>query len=71
MNAIDTGVLIWGVRQIASPGQEDLIPRCVRLIKELSEGGAIMVPSIVLAEYLTTFSLDDQKRQSRIINEAF
>lgn len=72
MVAFDTMILIWGVRRQAPPGREDLVDRCVDLIKHLKEDRTtIMVPSLAVAEYLVHFSAEDQKIQQAIIGESF
>ena len=35
--ALDTTIVIWGVRKRAQPGREDMVPRCIDLIKSLKE----------------------------------
>lgn len=43
----------WGVRRVATPGQEDMIPRAVALFAQCEKNGdLIMVPTIVLGELL-------------------
>ena len=72
MVAFDTMILIWGVRRERQRGREDLVERCVDLIKHLKEQRTtIMVPSVAVAEYLAGFSAENQKIQQDIIGEHF
>jgi predicted nucleic acid-binding protein len=49
----DTHIMIWGVKKEASLGQEANIEKAISLIKKCeTDGDDIMVPSIVLAEFL-------------------
>jgi len=51
---IDTHVLIWGIKQSANQGQEDLIPRASELLSSCKKNNEmIIVPSVVAAEFLT------------------
>ena len=51
---VDNHVLLWGLREFASPGQEDMIPRTKQFLASCKEQGVqILVPSVVLAELLT------------------
>lgn len=61
MIAIDTGILIWGVREQPDPGRPDLIQQCKLLIADhAARKIPIMVSSVVLAEYL--MKMDDETR---------
>ena len=72
MKAIDTCVLIWGIRGHLQEGREDLVERCRTLIEIYKRRHeAIMVPSVVLAEYLCGFSLDLQKIQRAYLESNF
>jgi len=53
MICFDTSLLIWGVEKQAHPSQQDMIERTSRYIALLKQDKqSIMVPSIVLAEFL-------------------
>lgn len=70
--ALDTTIVIWGVRELVPPGREDMVPRCVDLIRSLKERRVpIMFPSVAVAEYLAGFSAAEQKIQQAIISEHF
>lgn len=48
---LDTNIIIWGIKQEATPGQEDMIPKSVAFLRKLDETGTkIAIPSVVLAE---------------------
>lgn len=50
---VDTHILIWGIRGVASPGQEEMIERTGLLLEELDEKQSdIIVPSVVIGEFL-------------------
>jgi len=70
MNAIDTGILIWGIRQHLQSGREDLIPRCKRLIESISDE-PILVSAVSLAEFLTGMPGELQSPQIELINTHF
>lgn len=53
MICFDTPAVIWGVRGVASPGQEGMISRTKKYIKYLEpKKEKIMIPAPALAEYL-------------------
>lgn len=60
--AIDTNVLIWGIRQ---QGSEEKIKRAGWLIRELEEDDdvQIIVPTIALAEYLRPYPMYEQRTE--------
>lgn len=50
---VDTHIIIWGVKEEADPGQEEMIPRAKALLKKLDESKTpIVLPTVVLAEVL-------------------
>ena len=72
MIAVDTCILIWGVREHSQAGREDMIVRCKRLIDDhKARRIPIMVPAIVLAEYLARFDADEQLKQRETIARNF
>ena len=48
----DTQVLIWGIKEQATEGQEDNIALAKRFIDKLSNDDYVLIPSIVMAEFL-------------------
>ncbi len=72
MQAIDTHILLWGIKRQATPGQEDMVPRAEWLLKDLKARRIpIMVPSVVLSEYLFQTPLDDQDVEADVITSNF
>lgn len=72
MISIDTSILIWGIREHVQTGREDMIDRAKWLIRDHKDRGIpIMVPSVVLAEYLATFDNQSQVEQREIIGRNF
>lgn len=50
---LDNHILIWGVRGIATPGQEQQIERAKQLFEDLDQSDSrVIVPSVVVAEFL-------------------
>ena len=50
---LDTHVLIWAIKEEASPGQEAMVPIAKRFLRKLEEDKAlIIIPSVVIAELL-------------------
>lgn len=48
----DNHVLIWGIKEQAKKGQEDKISLAKRFIDSLGNDDNVLIPSIVLAEFL-------------------
>lgn len=48
----DNHVLIWGIKEQASEGQEENIANTKRFINELADDTKVIIPSIVMAEFL-------------------
>lgn len=50
---LDNNILIWGVRGVATSGQEEMIQRAQTFFEDLDTSDAdILVPSVVVAEFL-------------------
>lgn len=71
MICIDTMVLIWGVQQKASLGQEAMIDRTGRWLRSLAGNERIMLPSVAMSEYLMKFSGVDRQRQLALLQQRF
>jgi predicted nucleic acid-binding protein len=72
MICFDTGPVIWGVQGFATPGQEDMIDRTRKYIRHLDKKGQrVMIPALVLAEYLLGFELKEQDQQRQMIEQFF
>lgn len=51
---VDSTILVWGVKRMASPGQQPMIQMGVRFIEWLeNEGDRILIPTPVLTELLS------------------
>jgi predicted nucleic acid-binding protein len=72
VDAVDTSILIWGVKRESPPDRPDMVSRCVALIESLKgKRSVIMIPSIVVAEYLADFPLERQAEQRQIFGHHF
>jgi predicted nucleic acid-binding protein len=70
--AVDAQILIWGVRKLRPADRPDLVERCAQLLADYKSGQIpIMVPSIVVAQYLMGHSLEQQTRERSIIGSHF
>lgn len=67
--ALDTQILVWGLKK---KGNEGLIQRAGWLITQLDQEGAqIMIPSVVVAEYLKHVPENDQIGFLAEVNKSF
>jgi predicted nucleic acid-binding protein len=70
--ALDTHILIWGVQGTANEGQEHKIQLAKSLIQNLEEDdAAVLVPSIVVGEFLLGLPEEKHKEAISIINSYF
>lgn len=69
---IDNHLLIWGIREHADPGQEEMIPRTKHFFEQCKKDKIqIVVPSVVLAELLTAIDTKHHLMVNNLINSAF
>jgi predicted nucleic acid-binding protein len=69
---IDTNVLIWGVQGVAQPAQEGMIDRTRRYLAQLArDNEQVMVPSVVVSEYLQGFPLEEHPAQIEALAGGF
>jgi len=69
---LDTCVVIWGVQGAAHPGQEGMIGRTRRYLAGLSKDGVrIMIPAVVVGEYLEGFPPEEQGRHLAVLKANF
>lgn len=69
---LDTNVLIWGVKQAATDGQENKIREAQALLVKLAaDQHTIALTTMAVAEYLAAFAMRDRLRQRKIIIERF
>jgi predicted nucleic acid-binding protein len=69
---LDTNILIWGIKKVAPPGQEDMIYRAQDLIQKLDKSSSqVIVPSLVLAELLMPVKEEDHGKFFADISKQF
>jgi predicted nucleic acid-binding protein len=69
---VDNHVLLWGLREVATPGQEDMIPRTKRFLAECQEQKVrVLVPSVVLAELLTAIEPRHHALTTNLLEKSF
>ena len=69
---VDNHILLWGLREIATEGQEDMIPRTKRFLKDCEEQTTrILVPSVVLAELLTAIEPKHHALTTNLLEKGF
>lgn len=71
MICIDTMVLIWGVQKKARLGQEHMVERTGRWLRSLAASERLMIPSVVVAEYLAPFKGAEKARQLKALEQGF
>lgn len=70
--AFDNHVLIWGIKEEATPGQEVMIPRTKHFIDECTKNKmTMMIPSVVLAELLTAIDPKHHTMVNNLIAQSF
>lgn len=68
----DTQVLIWGVQETSSSTQTEMIARARYLIGQLSQSNTrIIVPSVVVGEFLLGIPADDHIKVLNSMRESF
>ena len=69
---LDNNILIWGLRGVASPGQENFPGRAESLIAELDDSRAeMLVPAIVVAKFLAGVPKERHEPLLRVLNLHF
>lgn len=69
---IDNHVLIWGIKEYATEGQENMILRAKSFFNECRENETIvMVPSIVVGEFLTSIEPNYHAMTINLLQNAF
>lgn len=70
--AVDNHILGWGIREHATPGQEDMIERTKMFFEESKKNDTnIMIPAIVLAELLSAIEPKHHPMVLNLIRDAF
>ena len=68
----DSNVVIWGIKKTSTEGQEDMILKTEKFISHLDKSSTqILIPSVVLAEILSTESKENQNKFLKIISSHF
>lgn len=50
---LDTQIMIWGIKEQATQGQTDMIPRAKRFLVDLDQKGTkVIIPAIIVGELL-------------------
>ncbi len=69
---LDNHILIWGIRGIATAGQEPMIQRAKALLDELDKDNAeILVPSVVVGEFLAGVPKVQHTELLNVLNRRF
>ena len=72
MICLDTHVLIWGIKEEASQGQEEMVQRAKSYIRHQDEQGIdLMVPAPVVAEAMIRGDVDQLRTIRTIIERSF
>jgi len=57
---VDSNIMVWGIKETASPSQMDMIPRAKDFLKWLDDNDKqIMIPTPVVTELLMPIPLED------------
>ncbi|MFK7961576.1 MAG: type II toxin-antitoxin system VapC family toxin [Phycisphaerales bacterium] len=69
--AVDTNILIWWVRETATPGQEEMVKRAGWLFESFDEDEVeVMIASITLAEFLSGSDAKSRARERQVAEES-
>lgn len=69
---VDTHMLIWGIKQQCTPGQEDMIERAKSFIGHCQlKGHKLLIPSVVVAEMLVGLPLEAHGDFIRTLEQLF
>ena len=69
---LDNHILIWGVRGVATPGQEDHVERARQLFDDLDQSDSrVMIPSVVVAEFLAGVPKSQHGNLLDVLNRRF
>ena len=72
MVCLDTHVIIWGIKEEASPGQENMVQRAKSYIRhQVSQKVNLMLPAPVVAEALIRGEVDHLRTIRTIIEKSF
>lgn len=69
---LDTQILIWGIKNEATAGQEALIPKAQAFLKHLDKNQVqVLIPSIVIAEFLMRIPPEAHATIGNLIQRSF
>lgn len=69
---LDTHILIWGIKEEAELGQEEMIERTRQFIEQCQKNGTrILVPSVVVGELLTAVETRSHLMTLNLLQSAF
>ncbi|MEL6779389.1 MAG: PIN domain-containing protein [Cyanobacteria bacterium J06597_16] len=68
----DTQVIVWGIKQKATPGQEDMVAKAKFLIEQCKkEETAILIPALVVAELLMPLPTEEYGTFTALLHKNF
>jgi predicted nucleic acid-binding protein len=68
----DSHVLIWGISEYATDGQEDMIDRTKRFLKWLDNRKTqILIPSVIIAEFLMSVPPEHHTSITNLLERSF
>jgi len=67
----DNHVLIWGIKEQAKEGQEDMISLTKKFIDSLDDNDPVLIPSIVMAEFLIPIPPEQHAMVINLFNKNF
>lgn len=69
---VDTQAFIWGIKEQATPGQEEMVVKAKSLLKHLEETGVdILITSVSLGELLMVIPPDQHTMVRNLISKSF
>ena len=69
---LDNHILIWGIKEEATQGQEDMIPKAKRFFKWLEdEDIKVLIPANVIAEFLMLIPHEEHGNIISLFNKFF
>ncbi len=72
MISIDTHIMLWGVKEEASPGQEDKIPLAKAFLKHCrNDRITVVITTQVLAEFLVNYTEEERLEQAALAEKNF
>jgi predicted nucleic acid-binding protein len=69
---LDTHILIWGIKEEATPGQEEMIHKTKLFFKWLDDNGIkAIIPSVVIGEFLMLIPSDEHEQVNNFFQMNF